>query len=72
MKIYMLIVNQVAKDPPMISSNYSAPRTAMKTEYYASRENAESRRNTIYAGVKALTGFIDGVEVTVTPIEVIE
>lgn len=71
MKIWILEVNQVASDNGLgIVSSFRAQRVKQKTEYYASKEGAESRRSEIYDGVRRLTGFIEGVEVVVTEAEV--
>lgn len=71
MKIYQLIVNQVAPDPmTMISSSYRSTRFPKLIEYYQSKESAESRKSEIYNGVKSIIGFIDNIEVEIKEIEV--
>lgn len=69
MRVYILTINKVDPDPPMISSNFSARRHEKAVEYYASRDGALRRQGEIYQGLKKLVGFFDGVEVIVSESE---
>jgi hypothetical protein len=72
-KIWILTINQVASDPQhgMISSNYRAPRSERKVEYYASPEGAQKRQREIYEGMKKLVGFFENVEAVISEKEVL-
>lgn len=72
MKVYKVIVNEVASDPAVCVSSYVAPRTLRKEEFYSNKESADKRVNEIYEGMQKLVGFIPKVEARVVEIEVSE
>lgn len=74
MKIYRLDINEIENPSRMasISSNYVSPRHLKKSEFYLSIEKAEAKRQDIQDGLSKLIGYFPSVEVTITPIEVIE
>lgn len=68
--IWILTINKVEPDPPMIASNFIARRSAKAVEYFSSRTGAETRKDEIYQGLKKLVGFIEGVEVEIKEVQV--
>lgn len=72
MKIYILSVSEIGKTPDITFSSYVAPRMTKKTEYFASKDLAETRSKEIYEGIYKLVGSIDNIEVSIREQEVKE
>jgi len=73
MKIYKLIVNEIASEPTFaVVSSYISPRTTKKVLYFASQEKAKEQQNKMYEAATELLGFMPKVEFLVEEIEVIE